>query len=91
MTEKADRAKDLLERLAPYFEARRSKYAQMLIDAPVNSEDQNVTLLLDLKKMLVALDDVETDIENDIRDGVLEDFRANEKGYLGDVNGKRKH
>jgi len=95
MTEKADRAKELLEN--PVFqealENLRIKYVAMLADAPVNSSKENVVLLLDLKKMLRLLDDIEAELQDVIRDGYMEDFkRAQEEqlAFNGDING-RKH
>lgn len=94
MSEKGDKAKHLMEQLEPYFESVRVHYESQLIDAPVNGSADNVGLLLDLKKMLVLLDDVKADLEADIKAGLLEDFRASEEGqraFLGDINGRRKH
>ncbi|MEM8715456.1 MAG: hypothetical protein AAGE92_06695 [Cyanobacteria bacterium P01_G01_bin.4] len=90
MTEKADRVRELLANpyLQEAFENVRLNYMDMLENAPVNNSDDNVTLILDIKKQLKALEDVKNDLENTVRDGEVQDYRARDNAYLGDLHGK---
>jgi hypothetical protein len=92
VTAKADRVKALLndEHVQQAFQDLEDWYTSMLKDAPVNSDADNVTLILDIKKQLQALDTFKAHLEQIVSDGLLEDFKATEKEqptFLGDLNG----
>lgn len=96
MTDKADRVKELMENphLQEAFDSVKAHYLRKLEEAPVDSSEETLTLILDLKKMLQALDDVKATLEAAIQDGALEDFRAHEQeqnAFLGDMNGNRSN
>ena len=76
MTAKADRIKALLEdeNLKEAFKIVRERYRDMIEDTPVSDD----TALLDIRKMLHLLRDVEEHLHTAIEDGHLQDFRAQE-------------
>ena len=77
MTAKSDRLTKLVEDpdLAAAFKAVRQKYFMLIEKSPLTDD----TALLDIRKMLQLLRDVEHDLHTAIRDGKLEDFRATEQ------------
>ncbi len=91
MTDKADRAKELLAN--PVFKQAISEVRQYWLDRvetlPLD-EDTGKDALYDIRKMLFLLRQVEETIETYIQDGKLEDFNADEKQptFLGDIRGR---
>ena len=90
MSEKSDRIKELLANpyLEEAFQNVHDRYMRMLETAPVNNTEDNLVLILDIKKQLQALKDVKQDLQNSVRDGDFEDLRAQEQSFLGDLHGK---
>ena len=91
MTEKADRVKEIMENkyLQEAFEAIHQKCLYVMINAPVEMTEENLTVIMDAKRMLKALDQLEAELENAVREGKLEDFHAEQQPYLGDLNGRK--
>jgi len=84
MTAKADRIKKLIADpdLAEAFQSVRQKYLNLIEFTPLADD----TALLDIRKMLQLLRDVEQDLKQSIDNGKLEDFRATEQpGPLKDL------
>ena len=84
MTDKADRIKKLMDDpdLKEAFQAVRQKYLGLIEFTPLADD----TALLDIRKMLQLLRDVEQHLMQAISDGKLEDFRATEQpGSLKDL------
>ena len=96
MTDKADQVKRLLENpvLQEAFENARLFYLDQLENMPINSSQDNINAVLDLKKMLRALEDVKATLHEEIQRGIYEDFQAAEEAqpaFLGDINGRKAH
>ena len=91
MTAKSDRIKALIEDpdLKQAFTDVREKYRDLIEETPVS----DATALLDIRKMLHALREVEKHLHQAIQDGHLEDFRAQEDRhpFLGDLRWKKQH
>lgn len=91
MTAKADRIQKLVDDpdLKAAFQTVRQKYFNMIEQSPLTDD----TALLDIRKMLHLLRDVEKDLHTAISTGKLEDFRATEQpGPLKELmHGKPKH
>lgn len=91
MTAKADRVKKLIEDpdLKDAFNVCRERYRDLIEQTPISEDGA----LLDIRKMLYLLREVEETLHTAIQDGHLEDFRAAEQessGFLKDlINGKR--
>jgi hypothetical protein len=86
MTAKADRAKALLEDpdLKEAFETCRERYRDLIEETPISDDGA----LLDIRKMLHLLKEVEKNLHAAIQKGTLEDFNANEQekhGFLQDI------
>jgi hypothetical protein len=86
MTAKADRVKHLLdnEDLREAFANVREYYRDLIEETPVSDD----TALLDIRKMLQLLRQVEHDLLSAVEHGTLEDFRAAEQErptVLGDI------
>ena len=77
MTAKADRVQSLIDdpHLKEAFHNVREKYRDMIEETPVSDD----MALLDIRKMLQLLRDVEQDLHTMIQDGHLADHRAMEK------------
>lgn len=90
MTARADRIKELLNdpELQQAFKDVREKYRDLIEQTPVSDS----TALLDIRKMLHLLREVEDTLRQAIQDGHLEDFRAQEKKhpFLGDIRWPKK-
>lgn len=82
MTAKADRIHALLEDkdLKEAFKTVREYYRDLIESTPIDSS--NPEPLMDIRKMLKALGDVEQALHAAIQDGHLEDFRAHEQERL---------
>ena len=86
MTAKADRVKKLIEDpdLKEAFQVVREKYRDLIEETPVSDDGA----LLDIRKCLHLLREVEDALHTAIEDGHLEDFRVAEqegKGFLQDI------
>lgn len=91
MTAKADRIQKLIDdpELKEAFATVREKYRDMIEDTPLGDDKA----LLDVRKMLHLLSDVEKHLHQAIQFGHLEDARANEQeghGFLGVIKWPRK-
>jgi chromatin segregation and condensation protein Rec8/ScpA/Scc1 (kleisin family) len=91
MTGKSDQAQRLIDDpiLQEAFKAVRERYRDMIEETPVSTDGA----LLDIRKMLRLLKEVEQHLHTVIRDGKLEDLRINEQqgGILQDIKSwKRK-
>jgi hypothetical protein len=77
MTGKADRIQELVDDpdLKNAFNEVRETLRDMIEDTPVADD----TALLDIRKMLYLLREVENSLHRAIEDGHLEDFRAREQ------------
>jgi hypothetical protein len=77
MTGKADRIQRLVDDpdIKASFQNIREKYRDMIEETPVGDD----TALLDVRKMLHLLRDVENDLQTAIEDGHLEDHRVAEQ------------
>ena len=77
MTAKADRAQELMDDpiIQEAFNAVREKYRDMIEQTPVATE-QGKDAIMDIRKMLQALRDVEQHLRTFIDDGRLEDFNV---------------
>jgi signal transduction protein with GAF and PtsI domain len=77
LTAKADRIKALINDpdLKEAFEAVRETYRDMIEETPVSDD----TALLDIRKMLHLLREVESSLHRAIQQGHLADFRAAEQ------------
>jgi len=90
MTAKADRVKKLLDDpdLKQAFKDVRTYYFDLIEDTPLTDD----TALLDIRKMLHLLRDVEQALMTAIEEGHLEDFRAKEqRGQLKDLMNGTPH
>lgn len=86
MTAKADRVRHLLENedLKEAFQNVREFYRDKIEETPVSDD----TALLDIRKMLFLLRQVEQDLMDAVQNGNLEDFRMAEQErppFLGDI------
>lgn len=85
MTERSDRVEFILNspEFQEAFDTVREKYRDMIEDTPVSDDGA----LLDIRKMLHLLREVEQHLRTAVRDGKLEDFRAQEQqgGILQDL------
>lgn len=84
MTAESDRVKRLIDDpdLQKAFGVVRERYRDLIEETPV-SDDR---ALLDIRKMLHLLREVEHHLQTAIEDGTLEDFRAQEqRGFLQDL------
>lgn len=86
MTAKADRARELIKDpiLAEAFQICREKYRDLIEETPVSDDGA----LLDIRKMLHLLREVEQNLHQIIENGNLEDFRIEEQegqGFLQDI------
>lgn len=81
MTAKADRAEALINDpiLKEAFVTQREKYRDMIEETPVGDD----TALLDIRKMLYLLRQVESHLHEVIQTGHLEDFNASEQQGAG--------
>ena len=79
MTAKSDRAKELMKDpiLKEAFNTVRERYRDLIESTPISSGEYEA--LLDIRKMLHLLVEVEKHLQNVVRDGHLEDFRANQQ------------
>ena len=77
MTEQADRAQKLVNdpTLQEAFRNVREKYRDLIEATPLSDTEA----LLDIRKMLHLLNDVESNLHQMIQDGHLEDFRQEQK------------
>ncbi len=76
MTGKADRVLQLVKDpdIKEAFSTVREFYRDMIEETPISEDDA----LLDIRKMLKLLRDVEDHLQTVIDNGILEDFRAAE-------------
>lgn len=94
MTAKSDRVRNLLEDpdILEAFENVRQFYLAKIEELPLDRKTGQ-DALYDIRKMLFLLRQVKEDLEYAVQNGVLEDFRAEEKGqptFLGDIKWRRK-
>lgn len=87
MTAKSDRVKKLIEDpdLQEAFQMVREKYRDLIEETPISDDGA----LLDIRKCLHLLREVEEALQTAIEHGTLEDFRAQEqegRGFLQDVS-----
>jgi len=86
MTAKADRVRKLIEDpdLKEAFNVVRERYRDLIEETPVSNDGA----LLDIRKMLHLLREVEQNLHTAIENGNLEDFNAVQdegQGFLGDL------
>lgn len=86
MTAKADRVRKLIEDpdLKEAFNVVRERYRDLIEETPVSDDGA----LLDIRKMLHLLREVEQALHHAIENGNLEDFNAMQdegRGFLGDL------
>lgn len=89
---KATRCKKLLDdpELQDAFKAVRERYRDLIEETPVSDDGA----LLDIRKMLHLLREVEDHLRIAVETGDLEQFRAKEQeghGFLGDIRKWRKN
>ena len=66
----------------------REKYQQRIIDAPINGSPENLELIMDLKRQLIALESMMNELRQEIVNQKVIDNRAEAPSYLGELNGK---
>ena len=83
MTAKADRIERLVADpdLQEAFKTVRERYRDLIEETPLSESEA----LLDVRKMLHLLRDVEETLHTAIQDGHLEDFRAEQQGQKDKV------
>lgn len=91
MTAQSDRIQHLIDNpdLKQAFQDVRDALHQAFAITPTNDSEA----MVDIRKRLHLLDSVEANLERAIRDGKLEDFRAEEEEnapWLGDIAKWRK-
>ncbi len=86
MTERSDRIERLLndQDLQEAFQIVREHYRDLIEQTPIALD--NPEPLMDIRKMLQLLGDVEQALYAAVQDGHLEDFRVQEKERLKDVH-----
>ena len=91
MTAKADRVRELMSHpeMKEAFRNVRQFYLESFERLPCSSENLDPQLLLDIRRMLELLKQVENDLEKMIQAGNIVDFRANQPDYLGDLRNVR--
>ncbi len=88
MTARSDRIQHLLqnEDLKEAFGTVRERYRDLIEQTPISDD----TALLDIRKMLHLLREVEAHLHQAIEDGHLEDFRATQKNMDDVYHGSRR-
>lgn len=93
MTAESDRVQKLVNDpdLKQAFQVCRERYRDFIEETPVSDDGA----LLDIRKMLHLLREVENNLHSAIENGHLEDFRVAEqesKGFLRDIyHARKKH
>lgn len=91
MTAKADRARELMNHpeMKDAFNNVRLMYLGLFEQLPLTKDRLDPDVMLDIRRMLELLKQVERDLENMIRAGNVADFRAQQPDYLGDLRNGR--
>ena len=88
MGSKSDRIQELLNNplLKDAFANVKAHYLEQLGRAPVNGSQENIGFILDLKRMMKLVDEVETDLRLSIQSEKLDEYEP--PAYLGDLRGQ---
>ena len=89
MTAKADRVRELMQHpeMKEAFANVRQYYLELFERVPLSRENQSPEVYQDIRRMLELLKQVERDLGKMIQSGNVEDFRAAQPDYLGDLRG----